>query len=111
MPLKLTDQQVQQVRKRAAGGESRRDLANFFGVSLETVSRYIRGDSRTRLLQPAEEIGMPSAVALQESAKRLLAVQETRSAQEQSGPPAAPGLSVPGEGALSRERVRWLLGE
>lgn len=111
MPLKLTDQQVQQIRERAAGGEARRDLANFFGVSLETVSRYIRGDSRVRPRQPTEEIGMPSAVALQESAKRLLAVQETRSAQEQSGPPAAPGLSVPWEGALSQERVRWLLGE
>lgn len=111
MPLKLTDHQVQQVRERAAGGEARRDLANFFGVSLETVSRIIRGDSRIHQRQPAEEIGMPSAMALQESAKRLLAVQETRSAQEESGPPAAPGLSVPMEGALSQERVRWLLGE
>lgn len=106
--IKVTDQQVEEIRQRAAAGEARRDLAIFFGVSLETISRYIRGDSRITPIKEPEELGLPSAKALEESANRLLAEQEK--VREVKGARTKPVVETAGTGALSPERVQWLLG-
>lgn len=105
---KISDQQVEEIRRRAVAGEARRDLAIFFGVSVETISRYIRGDSRITPAKEPEELGLPSAKALEESANRLLAEQEK--VREAKGARTKPGVETAGTGALSPERVQWLLG-
>jgi hypothetical protein len=81
MPLKLTDEQVLVIRRRAAEGEARRDLALQFGVAVETISRIIRGDSRAAALTRGapEFTGELSPQAIAESERRLAALQvETR---------------------------------
>jgi hypothetical protein len=104
MPLKLTDEQVITIRRQAAEGTARRDLAIRFDVSLETVCRIIRGDSR-RSPKPKgtpEFAGELSDAELKASERRLAALQ----AEVGSRPakPAAVTTDVP----LS-DTMAWLL--
>lgn len=49
MPRKLTDAQVAQIHDLSAGGVSRREIAERFGVSQEHVGRLLRGTRRQRI--------------------------------------------------------------
>lgn len=79
MPLKLTDEQVLVIRRQAAEGTARRDLAIRFDVSLETVSRIIRGDTRRapKTKGTPEFAGELSDAELKASERRLAALQAT----------------------------------
>src|ERR1041385_4406114 len=48
--VRLTDAQVAEIRRKAAEGVSRPDIAETFGVSERHVARIVRGDSRAQLL-------------------------------------------------------------
>jgi len=116
--VKTTDAQVAEIRRLAAEGTSRKVLAWRYKVSLETIARYCRGETRfvpTRSaveendFTPAE----PTENMLRASAQRLFEEQEKlRQGRGDSGPPAAPVSDVSEEGtALTPERVLWLLGQ
>lgn len=112
MPLKLSDEQVLIIRQQVAGGTARRDLAIRFGVSVETISRIVRGDSRT-LVKPAPEVfdGELSPSAIAESERRLAALVAGEKAQkpatERKEMPALLPTPVVG---LSPE-MQWLLDQ
>jgi len=120
MAAKLSPEQVEIIRERVAAGASRRELAWFFGVGTETISRVVRGNTWVRD-QEQSVVAQPELTdrELRASAKRLFEEQERgrtleklRQGREESGPPAAPVSDVPEEGtALTPERVLWLLGQ
>jgi len=122
---KISDEQVRNIRARVAEGASRKELAVYYGVTYETISRIVRGESR---VSPAEVTVKPfqrevSDEEIAAGARRMFQLQqeltksqgtedlaEFRPAQEEDRPPAVPALVVPEGTALSPERVRWLLG-
>ena len=120
--VKISDEQVRNIRTRVAQGAARKDLAVYYGVTLETIGRIVRGESR---ISPAEtkvepfkrevseteiQAGAQRMLELQEELRRGGRMQELHPAREESGPPAAPVLGAT-EGTLSSEKVRWLLGQ
>jgi hypothetical protein len=104
MPTKLTDEQVLVIRQQAAEGTARRDLAIRFDVSLETICRIIRGDSR-RTPKPKgtpEFAGELSEAELRAAERRLAALQvEVKSRPVK---PAAVTTEVPLSATMA-----WLL--
>lgn len=51
---KLTDQQVEEIRKLAAGNAKQREIANAFGVSQTVVSVVVRGETWTHVGGPRQ---------------------------------------------------------
>lgn len=78
-PRDLTDDQVQDIRERAAAGESSRSLADTFGIRPEIVTAFLRGDKRPEAGGPLKERrprlrhGASAEERLEEMRARLLA--------------------------------------
>jgi len=62
--IKLSDAQVQEIRVKASKGVARRELAIYYGVALETVSRIIRGDARVFPTPAPPKVFHPTTVVL-----------------------------------------------
>ena len=107
--VKTTDAQVAEIRRLAAEGTSRKVLAWRYKVSLETVARYCRGETR---FVPTKSAVEENDFTPRVSAQRLFEEQErSRQGRGDSGPPAAPVSDVSEGAALTPERVLWLLGQ
>lgn len=52
----LTDEQIEEVRRRYAAGESKRALSREFYVSDVTIAKYVRGVNREDLYPPANSV-------------------------------------------------------
>ncbi len=111
MPLKLSDEQVLVIRRRAAEGEARRDLALQFGVAVETISRIIRGDSRAAVLTRGapEFTGELSPQAIAESERRLAALQEEARRKEPAGEVKQTSVSSASSTLELSPTMAWLL--
>lgn len=67
---KLADEDIWELRRRYAAGESQASLARDYKLHINTVGRIVRGESRQRVPQP-EDHGAAQ--------RRLLELQDQRS--------------------------------
>ncbi len=87
----FSDQEVRAIRKAIWEGESRRDLARFYGVGLETIARIARGDTYWWVLESEEEqekieaalkLGGGKNIPKEQIAESLARVQEMLASPE-----------------------------